>query len=216
MTETQIVILLHGMGRTKYSMRKIAKQLSQTGFQVVNINYPSTKKPIATLIQNYIEPIYQQLLQDGASKIHFVTHSLGGILVRQFLQTHTLPSSSRIVMLSPPNRGSEIVDKFKHRWWFKLINGSAGQVLGTGNLSLPNSLKPVDAEIGIITGNRSSDPWFSYIIPGENDGKVSVASARLSEMKDFEVVKVGHTFIMNNSNVIEQIICFLKKGKFQK
>ena len=118
-------------------------------------------------------------------------------------------------MLSPPNKGSEIVDHLKNLKLFQLINGPAGQQLGTDEHSLPNQLGPVSGEIGVIIGNASSDPWFSWLIPGENDGKVSVERARLDEMTDFLVIKHGHTFIMQKEAVIAQVKTFLKQGRFE-
>jgi len=208
------VILLHGMGRTSASMNKIANVLAKSGYRVVNIGYPSTKKPPLELVQQYILPELQQLKKHSNSKIHFVTHSLGGILLRLLLQTENLPVGSRIIMLSPPNHGSEIVDKYKHRWWFRFINGPAGQVLGTEQSSLPNSLAAITPSVGIITGNKSYEPWFSRLMHNDDDGKVSVTSARLTEMTDFLVVNLSHTLIMHNLQVIEQIHYFLINERF--
>ena len=117
-------------------------------------------------------------------------------------------------MLSPPNRGSEIADQLREFKLYKFVTGPAGQQLGTDAASIPNQLKPIDGEIGVIIGNSTSDPWFSWLIPGEDDGKVSVARARLDEMKDFLVVEQGHTYIMKKAQVIKQIEHFLKTGEF--
>ena len=118
-------------------------------------------------------------------------------------------------MISPPNHGSEVVDKMKDLKLFEKILGPAGQQLGTDSQSLPLNLKPINGIIGIITGTRSSDPWFSLFIEGEDDGKVSVESARLPEMTDFITVKHGHTFVMRQRKVINQILTFLQIGEFQ-
>lgn len=211
-SNNETVVLLHGMARGAGSMKKIANSLELDGYHVVNIRYPSTRKSISDLITHYIKPELQKLTH---STIHFVTHSLGGILLRQILQTDMALSIGRIVMLSPPNHGSEIVDAYRNRWWFKLLNGPAGQVLGTDSSSLPNQLKPVSHQIGIITGNKSYEPWFSRLIRGANDGKVSVESAKLTEMTDFLVVNSGHTFIMNKPQVIKQIRYYLIHAKFK-
>jgi hypothetical protein len=213
--KNEYVILLHGMGRISRSMNDIETALLKEGYRVINVGYPSTRKLVPALIKNYIKPELLKLKSEAASKIHFVTHSLGGILVRALLQTESLPKGSRIVMLSPPNHGSEIVDHYKFSWWYKAINGPAGQVLGTEKTSLPNQLKPIDAEVGVITGNKSYEPWFSRIIPGADDGKVSVESAKLDEMKDFLVVNSGHTLIMKDPKVIHQIKYFLLNAIFQ-
>ncbi len=136
-------------------------------------------------------------------------------MIRYYLQDHDIVELNRIVMLSPPNKGSEIVDQLKEFKIFQFITGPVGQQLGTDENSLPNQLNPIKGEIGIIIGNSSSDPWFSWLIPGDDDGKVSVASSKLSEMKDFLIVDHGHTFIMRQDDVIEQILNFLKSGKFK-
>ncbi len=212
----EYVILLHGMARTKFSMGKLESRLAGQGYQVVNDGYPSTRKPVEKIASKYLGPMVSKCKAAGAKKIHIVTHSLGGIVTRQYLQDHTLPKGSRIVMISPPNQGSELADALRHLWLYKWLNGPAGQALGTEPESLPNSLKPLDAEIGIITGNRSFNPLFSWLIPGEDDGKVSVERAKLAEMTDFLVVSSSHTFIMRHPDVLDQVVCFLENGKFAR
>jgi triacylglycerol lipase len=210
------VILLHGMGRSDDSMKVIEQALMDNDYQVVNVDYPSTDYPIEQLATQYIPPVIKLCEAMGSGKIHFVTHSLGGILVRYLLQDHHIKNLGRIVMLSPPNQGSEVADQltgWKPYYW---IMGPPGQQLGTGKEGIPKSLKPIPGEIGIITGNVSYDPWFSGIIPGEDDGKVAVESAKLAEMKDFLVVDSSHAFIMKSDKVIEQILYFLKKGHFDR
>ena len=212
----ECVIVLHGMGRTKYAMRGVEKELTDAGYRVWNESYPSTKEPIEKLSLEHISKGLGYCRRVGARKVHFVTHSLGGILVRYYLQDNTIDNLGNIVMLSPPNSGSEVADSLKDIKLYQWITGPAGQQLGTGADSLPNTLHRIDATVGIITGKSTSDPWFSPIIPGEDDGKVSVKSARLEEMSDFLVVEAGHTFIMSNRSVLEQICYFLKKGTFKR
>jgi triacylglycerol lipase len=212
----ECVIILHGLGRTKLAMRKVENELAAEGYTVWNRSYPSTKKPIELLAEEHISKGLQFCRRAQAEKIHFVTHSLGGILVRYYLQDKTIANLDKIVMLSPPNSGSEIADNLKDLKLYQWMMGPAGQQLGTDANSLPNTLRRIEATVGIITGNSTSDPWFSPFIPGEDDGKVSVESARLEEMTDFLVVEAGHTFIMSNRSVLEQIRYFLKKGTFKR
>ncbi|MDH3326626.1 MAG: hypothetical protein OEM38_07915, partial [Gammaproteobacteria bacterium] len=148
-------------------------------------------------------------------KIHFVTHSLGGIISRYYLQTNQLPAGSRIVMLSPPNKGSEIADRFHDSTWYRWLTGPPGQQLTTDSNSLPNTLDAINYEVGVITGRDTLEPWFSRLIPGEDDGKVSVESAKLPEMKDFLVVDHTHTFIMKSDVVMVQVLNFIKHGNFK-
>ena len=209
------VILLHGLGRTADSMNKIANSLTQAGYKVWNESYPSRDKPIDELAKSAIEPALEFCRTQNIKQINFVTHSLGGILIRYYLQDHSLDQLKHIVMLSPPNKGTEIVDRLKELKIFQFLTGPVGQQLGTDEKSIPNQLLPIQGDIGIIVGNSSSDPWFSWLIPGEDDGKVSVASSKLSEMKDFLIVEYGHTFIMSKNDVIDQIKNFLSDGKFK-
>lgn len=212
----EYVILLHGLGRTRFSMSRIAERLESQGLKVLNVGYPSTRKNFDALIHEYLAPVVSDCEKRNASKIHVVTHSLGGILIRAYLQDHRLPKGSRIVMLSPPNQGSEVVDYLKKFVWFTWIMGPTAVKLGTHPESLPKHLKEIPYEIGIITGNVISDPWFSALIPGVHDGKVSVENAKLKEMTDFLVVPCGHTFIMRSGKTINQIHYFLQFGHFQK
>lgn len=210
------VILLHGMGRTHRSMAKMATHLVGNGYRVVNLDYPSTQSSIETLSQGIVAETIQRCKSERPSApIHFVTHSLGGILVRHYLQTHRLPPESRVVMLSPPNQGSEVADLLKDNFLYRWIMGPAGQQLGTGEEGVFHRLGPVEVPVGIITGDSSLEPWFSSLVPGPDDGKVSVERARLAEMTDFLVVHKSHGFIMNDPQVIAQTIYFLEHGKFR-
>ncbi len=211
--EDECVILLHGLGRTSASMTIMEYQLIDAGYSVWNEGYPSRKKPIEELVLVIDEGI-AYCREQKASQIHFVTHSLGGILVRKYFQDRSVAEARRAVMIAPPNQGSEVTDRYRDEWWYQFATGPAGQQLGTDEDSVPLSLSPIDLEIGIIAGNNSSDPWFNQVFDGDHDGKVSVSSTRLDEMRDFLLVDSGHTFIMNSDKVIEQIRAFLRDGQF--
>jgi len=208
----ECVVLLHGLGRTEQSMKKIETTLLDAHYAVWNQSYQSTRSDIQSLAAQAISPAEEYCRQFDAT--HFVTHSLGGILVRAWLQGKSF--NGRIIMLSPPNSGSEIPDVLEEYRLFHKLLGPAVAQLGTKPDSFPNSLNPVPGEIGVITGDRSADPWFSWLIPGPDDGKVSVESAKLEEMTDFAVVPYGHTFIMRKQEVLDQILYFLKNGLFKE
>jgi triacylglycerol lipase len=212
----EFVILLHGLGRSRFSMSRIARNLDSAGFTTLNCGYPSTRGNIEQLVDQYLAKAVADCERRNAAKIHVVTHSLGGILIRAYLQNRSLPQGSRIVMLSPPNQGSELVDCLKKFSWFEWLLGPSAVQLGTDRESLPNRLTRIPYETGVITGNVSSDPWFSRLIPVPHDGKVSVHRARLDEMADFLIVPCGHTFIMHSPITIKQILAFLQRGHFQR
>lgn len=209
------VVLLHGLGRSAWSMLPLQLALERAGYDVWNGGYESTGASIEKLAP-VVGDAVAACRASAPRRIHFVTHSMGGILVRAYLQDHVVPDAGRIVMLGPPNHGSEIVDRFGDRWWFRWATGPAGQQLGTARDSVPNRLAPLTAEVGIIAGRTSSDPWFAGIFQGDHDGKVSVASAALPEMKELLVVDSGHTWMMSSPAVIEQVQAFLKDGAFRR
>lgn len=209
-----VVVLLHGLARTARSMERLEKRLAQEGYTVVNLDYPSTEYPIEYLADVVLDSVLQACCRGVV--LHVVTHSMGGIVVRYYLEGHRVPNLGRVVMLSPPNQGSELVDAFKDNVFFEMINGPAGAQLGTDPESLPGQLGPATFSLGVITGTASLNPLFSKIIPGPDDGKVSVERARVAGMADFLVVPHTHTFIMNQRAVMDQVVYFLRHGVFDR
>ena len=206
------VALLHGLGRSSRSMWVLARRLSCRGFRVVNIDYPSRKLPIEGLAEYVGDAIRRRC--PGEKRIHFVTHSLGGIVLRAYLKGGQAENLGRVVMLCPPNGGSELVDILRDRVLFKAATGPAGQELGTDPSSVPLALGPVDYPVGVIAGNKSLNPFFSRLIPGQDDGRVSVERTKVEGMADFMLVPQIHPWMMNSSQVIEQVAYFLENGRF--
>lgn len=212
----ETVILLHGLARSASSMEDMAQALRLAGYAVENLDYPSTTAGVEVLCDEHLLPLVRSVRASGTEQIHFVTHSMGGILARQYLAEHGTRHIGRVVMLGAPNRGSELVDKMRGLPPFKWINGPAGLQLGTDTESLPKRLGPIAVPAGIIAGSRSYNPLYSSMIPGVDDGKVSVDSARLEGMADFLILNVNHTFMMKDEAVIRQTIHFLGKARFQR
>ncbi len=213
---TACVLLLHGLGRRAASMRPLADYLKARGYRIYNTAYPSTEASVEALTADYLEPAVARSWQDGCPVLHMVAHSLGALMIRQYLQTRTLPTGSRIVMLAPPNQGSEVADTLGSWLFYRWLFGPAGQQLGTAPDSLPNRLAPVDGSIGVITGNASWNLILSLMIPGPDDGKVSVERAKLDGMDDFIVLPVTHTFIMQDKEAMLQTAHFLDYGRFDR
>ena len=207
------VILLHGLSRTESSFSKMEQTLSDSSYVVINNTYPSSKYEIEKLAEDAISDSIIKC--SDSNKIHFVTHSLGGILVRQYLSSNSIDNLGRVVMLAPPNKGSEVTDNLKNNYVYKIINGPAGSQLGTDSASVPNKLGSADFEVGIIAGNSTINPILSFMLPNPDDGKVSVESTKLEGMTDHIEMPVSHTFILSDDDVIDQVIHFLKKGEFR-
>jgi pimeloyl-ACP methyl ester carboxylesterase len=208
------VILLHGLARTEKSMAPLQRALQQKGYCVTNVAYDSRHGDIETMAVAAIEPALAACA--ATERIHFVTHSLGGILVRQYLAHHDIDNLGRVVMLGPPNKGSEVVDRLRDVPGFHFINGDAGLELGTGAASLPNRLGRANFDLGIIAGTRSVNLILSQMIPGVDDGKVSVENTRLEGMHEHLKMAVTHPFMMRNDGVIQQVIHYLETGRFKR
>ena len=208
----ECVVLLHGLARTAGAMEKMAKALNEAGYVAVNIDYPSRDYAIEILAPMVVPAALGQCVEQKATPIHFVTHSMGGILLRYYLQDQTIANLGRVVMMGPPNQGSQVVDKLKSVPGFAAFNGPAGLQLGTGDEDIPKKLGAVNFELGVIAGTRSINWILSRYLPNPDDGKVSVENTRVDGMCALVTVPVTHPYLMKRKKVFKQVVSFLENG----
>lgn len=211
------VVILHGIARTGKSMSAVESFLQQEGYETLAITYPSTRKDIDHIATGLDEKELDSAFWSRAGKVHFVTHSMGGLVARRYLEKFRseIPPEKlgRIVMLAPPNAGSEVADTLHGLWPYQWYYGPAGQELTTraqaGNKS------DIWYDLGIIAGTKEW-PYIvaAFVVPGPGDGRVSVERTRLEGMKDHMTVNATHTYIMDRSDVHRQIVHFLEEGAF--
>ena len=206
-----VVIGIHGIGRSSKSLSPILSVLPQDQFTTRGFEYPSTR---VTIVQaaDYLHSVIESLTD--ATQISFVVHSMGGLVVRRYLKDHRDPRLHRLVMLGTPNNGAELADMLKRNILFRAIYGPAGQELTTGPEGAGSQLPVPDFEFGIIAGGCSNDIGFNRLLPGDNDGTVTIASAKLAGAADFMVVPVLHSFLMSDPAVISAARSFLESGRF--
>lgn len=208
-SSSEPVVLLHGLARGPASMRSVEHALVAAGHPVCNIGYPSRQADLGGLARDHVLPRIRACFPDYNGPIHFVTHSMGGLVLRQLAQDQSL-RIGRVVMLAPPNHGSEIIDRLGDNALFRRLAGPAAQQL--------RSAAPEPAttpfELGVLAGDRTLNPWLSLLLPGANDGKVTVASTRLPGMRDFRVLPTSHPLILHDRTAIAMTLNFLEYGCF--
>jgi len=208
------VILLHGMKRTSSSMKEIAAALENEGYRTLNLDYPSSEKPIEELAEQIHERISSQV--PPGAPLHFVTHSMGGILARYYIKRHRPGKLGRVVMLAPPNQGTEMSDFLQGTGLFEYFFGPSGTQLGTNEKSITHSLGPVDYEVGVVMGSISLNPIASAVVEGDDDGLVSHRRSEVEGMRDSIIIPAAHSFIVYSDEAARQVVHFLNSGRFDK
>jgi pimeloyl-ACP methyl ester carboxylesterase len=209
------VVLLHGIGRNHRWLKKLERALQQAGFATLNLDYASRKKPLDLLAADIDAPL-RQFAAESCGPLHFVGHSMGGLLTRVYIAKYRPARLGRVVMLGTPNGGSEIADHLHDLALYRAYYGPAGQQLITRLDAALSSLPAPDYDVGIIAGNRSIAPVASlFRMPKPNDTMVSVASTGLDGMADHVVVRASHAGLPYHAEAIAQTIAFLREGRFK-
>jgi hypothetical protein len=211
------VVFLHGISRSFRSFIKMQQAVEAAGIATRNIGYPSRHKTLSALVDD-IHPAIAPFVEANEGCTHFVCHSMGGLLARAYLSRYRPSRLGRVVMLGTPNGGSEIADRLKNWLPYRLYFGPAGQQLVTVRDGVTEAMLPaVDYPVGIIAGDRTLDPIASrFMLPGLNDGRVTVARTRLDGMTDHLVIHASHALIIRNREAIDQTIAFLRDGRFRR
>ena len=209
------VVLLHGILRTPLSMVGFARFFKKRGFCVLNLGYPSRKHDLAGLVNGIHDPI-QRFRKTFSGKIYFVGYSMGGLLVRAYLNRYGIRGLGRVVLIGTPNGGSEVADYLQNRFLYQWVFGPAGQQLITDQRGFQHLFSPLKAEVGIIAGNKSMPPFGFTMAGRENDGTVSVANTHLVGEKDHLTLPYPHEGLLTSRSVREQTLSFLRNGYFAK
>lgn len=213
--DTELVVLAHGLGRSDLAMWRLEQRLEDANYRVCALDYATIGENIDSVLTETSKQIDACL--KNANKAHFVGHSLGGLVIRSYLQQNkdTLSNQNvgEIVLMGTPNKGSELADHLSDSWLMK-IGGEISTALMTGEKSLGSNLEEIDVNLGIIAGTKASSLTSEYFI-GPNDGLVSVESTKLKSMSDFIEIEVTHTQMRYDLEVAEQTIHFLKQGEFK-
>jgi triacylglycerol lipase len=206
------VILLHGILNPSWIMTRIARRLRREGYRVVNWDYPGRGRLIeehAARLAIFVRSV------DGHGPIHFVGFSLGGIVIRYYLTHYDSPRAGRLVMIGSPNHGSEKIDAFYPRRWFRWLYGTRAMAqLRAGNRRFFDEMGIPRVEFGVIAGGRGDERGYSRLLVGDNDGAVSVESAKLEGTADFILLPHTHTMLILAPDTARHVAVFLRHGRF--
>ena len=209
------VIMLHGLASHSVMMKPIALALDlQPEYRVVNQRYNSYATDISSIAEHVIPKALADCELRDSDRVNFVTHSMGGLLVRSFLENNEISELDAVVMIAPPNQGSEVVDKIRKIYPLEFALGPAGRQLGTGIDQFPASLSLPDFDLGIIAGVKERKLFSPKILPGQDDGAVSLNSTQLATMTDFHQIEATHSGILFDPETIEQTLSFLSYRTF--
>ncbi len=209
--DKDLVVLLHGLARSNAVMWLLASRLEDAGFQVRRVGYSSLNRSPEQMLEEVRGQI-DACCAAHRRRVHFVGHSMGGLLIRAYLEDEPVQNLGRVVLIGTPNQGTEVVDRFRDRWWMQML-GPAALSLGTDDDSFPNSLDAPYYPVGVIAGESWRD-IDDEILPGKDDGLVPVEATKLEGMSDFLVVRTGHAFMRYDDEVARQTVAFLKDGAF--
>lgn len=208
-----IVVLLHGLGRSEAAMSWLARRLEEGGYRAVPIGYRSLQKTPKEILEDVAKQIDHCCIGKSPN-LHFVGHSLGGLLIRAYLSRNEPANRGHVVLIGTPNAGTAVVDTLQDRWWFPVL-GPTARLLGTKDNSFPNSIGPPDYPLGVIAG-RKTGIYNETLLPGSDDGLVSIESTKINGMTDFVVVESGHFSLRHDEAVARHVLSFLKTGRFNK
>ncbi len=211
-SKRECVILLHGLALSSLFMLPLKNSLEKEGYYVHNVDYPSTDFPISYLASTYVSKALIECA--NFDTIHFVTHSMGGIVLRYYLKHNSVQNLGNVVMLAPPNKGTHIVDVMKNFFLFRWIFGETAKELSAKSNSIPNTLGAVNFPLGIIAGNSAFNIVGMLLLARPHDGIVSVESTKVEGMKEHIILNVSHTLLLKNREVFLHVKDFLKVTKF--
>jgi pimeloyl-ACP methyl ester carboxylesterase len=209
------VIVLHGLGRDRSVLEPVCRYLRENSkLSVYNFGYPSTQAGVAQHAQSLARVIDRL---EGVTELNFVAHSLGNLVVRHYFadrKGRASPPLGRVVMLGPPNHGSEVAATLAQSDWFVSATGRAGLELGRQWAELEPHLAVPPCSFGIIAGGRGNSQGYNPLLPSDDDGLVTVASAQLAGAADFVRLPVYHGLLPSDRKVLEYTLCFLEHGYF--
>ncbi len=216
-TMERAVVIVHGLKWLHVFFRTLEKRLETEGYHHVFLRY----SPRVDGVQGATEKLVQEVNELEGHEVNFITHSMGGLILRAFgAMNHKNITFGRAVMIAPPNRGALMMKKLRSfapsNAWCSIAFGKAARDLMPGDEGLADRLPPPPCEYGIIAGGTSSNSGYTPFLPGDNDGTVTVETTQLDGANDYMLLPHLHTPLLWSNDVIDAVLRFLDNGTFEK
>lgn len=208
----KLVVLIHGIADKPMHLWKIEKETLDAGYSVLNFDYKSTKTSMDSVIISLKQEI--DSVKSKYNEIHFVVHSLGSFVLRAYLYKYPLENCINSVLIAPPSKGSIMAERFEKFKPFQWLYGEAGQKLGKGDDDYWQVFPPPEKPFGIIAGGINTKHGINPLIPGDDDGTVGVQETKIEGYSDFIIIPGLHSSLLWQSEVIDQILYFLRNEQF--
>ena len=208
----RLVVLQHGLWRSSWSLSRLERALVAHGYTVLNPGYPSTGARIeqhAARLHDEIEAWFAA--HGGDAELAFVGHSMGGLVIEEYLRRADARVPACCVYVATPHHGSVLCDVRKNWWLFRLLMGSQAALQLSPGDPLAQQPVPHAERSGVIVGNLGAG---NAAIPGDDDGTVAVGEAELAGAADSVTLPLGHTAIAASDATILQVLRFLKERHF--
>ena len=214
----RLVVLQHGLWRSAGSLWKLERALRDHGYEVLNVSYPSTAATIEVHAQRLQDTLEAALAGRDLARLElsFVGHSMGGLVIRQYLQQQGARPAACVVFLGTPQHGASLCDLRREWWLFQLFMGDQAAVQLSPSHPFWQQLRPPSCPFGLVIGGVGTADGRHGQIPGDDDGTVGVAEARLPGATDEIVLPLQHTFLSFRDAAITQVLAFLRARRFRK
>lgn len=213
--KNEIIILVHGFNKNKKDMSFLQKYFNNLNYETVTLSLPTIFSSLEHCTDLFEEKLFkiQNIKNNRYSKIHFVGHSFGGLIIRKFLSRHFIKNIGRCVLIATPNQGSQLADITNNYFSFSLNIVKSLKSMLIQNLNISSPINE-SIEIGVIAGNKCNLLLGHLFLPKNNDGRVEINSTKIDNMKDYIILEYGHKEIHHKLKTANYIKSFLQKGEF--
>ncbi|MCA8954149.1 MAG: hypothetical protein KDE27_31870 [Planctomycetes bacterium] len=208
----RVVVLLHGIMRSPLALGRLERTLRRHGYEVLNFGYPSTSETIEQLAARLAAACRELTAEHPVDEWAFVAHSMGGMVIQEFLRTTPSMQPWACVYIATPHRGAVLADLRKEWFVFRWFMGTKAALQLSPGAEIHTRPLMFAARSGAIVGDIGEG---NPSIPGHDDGTVAVDEAKMPGAKAIVTLPCSHMRIAAEPRTVEQVLAFLRRGEFE-